>query len=231
MRRNDDMILTTSSSIEGYKITAQCGLVFGETVFKHGFLSRLGASVSNTIDTLALGSREMSGSMGLIEEARAFAYDKMIRQAKELGANAIIAIDSDNTIGGDIMYISLYGTAVRAVSEKDYEKQIAAEREAAMQREAEMERQAQERKQRLDELKERRSAGDFAAEEKLLSEIASYDSVMQIWQSWSASGLDVKYPDITSRIKNSKETERMYGKMAGEANAIKKMINEAIFEE
>ena len=36
----------------------------------------------------------------------------MMKAALDLGANAIIAIDSDNTIGDSICYLSLYGTAV-----------------------------------------------------------------------------------------------------------------------
>ena len=56
----------------------------------------------------------MKGQVGIIEEARKFAYVKMMKEAKDRGANAIIAIDSDNTIGESICYLSLYGTAVYA---------------------------------------------------------------------------------------------------------------------
>lgn len=231
MKRYSDFILTTAPTVEGYRIIGQYGLVFGETVFKHGFMSRLGASLSNAVDTVSWGSRELSGSMELIEEARQYAYDKMVNEAKSRGANAIIAIDSDNTFGGDVMYISLYGTAVKVVSEREYENQIAAEREAAVQRQAEKERQAQEQKARVDELRRRRAAGEFAREEKLLSDIESIDSVAEIWKLWSASWLDTKYPDITKRIKAAKSSEAMYGKMSGEADSIRKMIQESIFGE
>lgn len=37
-----------------------------------------------------------------------------MREALDRGANAIIAIDSDNTIGDNTCYLSLYGTAVYA---------------------------------------------------------------------------------------------------------------------
>ena len=231
MKQYSDFILTTAPTIEGYRIIGQYGLVFGETVFKHGFMSRLGAGLSDAVDTISWGSREMSGSMGLIEDARQYAYDKMIAEAKNRGANAIIAIDSDNTFGGDVMYISLYGTAVKVVSEREYENQIAAEREAAAQRQAEKERQAREQKARVDELRRRRAAGEFAREEKLLSDIESIDSVAEIWKLWSASWLDAKYPDITKRIKVAKNSETMYGKMSGEADSIRKMIHESIFGE
>ena len=124
MKTPKDFILTTASTIEGYKIIEQHGLVFGETVFKHGFLARFGADFSNTVDLIRWGSREMSGSVDLIEQARQFAYDKMIEEAKNRGANAIIAIDSDNTFGNDMMYLSLYGTAVKAVPEAEYKQKM-----------------------------------------------------------------------------------------------------------
>ena len=107
------LLMSTTANLEGYRITEQKGLVFGETVFKHSFLSSLGAGISNAIDMLSLRSTEMSGSVGLIEEARKFAFSKMMDDARARGANAIIGIESDNTIGGDIMYLSLYGTAVK----------------------------------------------------------------------------------------------------------------------
>ena len=222
MRKYNDFVITTASSIDGYRIIEQCGIVFGETVFKHGFLSRLGAGLSDIVDTVSWGSREMSGSMSLIEEARQYAYDKMVREARNRGANAIIAIDSDNTIGGDIMYISLYGTAVRVVSEQDYQNQIIAEKEAAAQKEAK-------KKQWEDQLKQRRASGEYAQEDELLSEIEQLDSLMKIWQLWQSSGLDAKYPGITSQIKGAKESERMYGKMEGDVRIIKKMISDTFY--
>ncbi len=231
MKQYGDMILTTASSIEGYKIIAQCGLVFGETVFKHGFISRFGAGLSNAVDTLSWGSREMSGSMELIENAREFAYDKMIREAKNRGANAIIAIDSDNTFGGDIMYLSLYGTAVKAVSEDDYENQIRIEQEAREKKEVEDKRLELERKQRMDDIQKRKAAGEYSSEERFLKDIDSVDSVAQIWDYWLSAGLDRKYAEITRKIKIQKDSERMYGKMPGEASNLRNIIRASIFGE
>ena len=109
----NDILMSTTAVIDGYKIVENCGIVFGETVFKHSFVSSLGASLSNMFDLLSFQSTEMSGSMNLIETARDYAYKKMIAQATSRGANAVVGIESDNTIGGEIMYISLYGTAVK----------------------------------------------------------------------------------------------------------------------
>ena len=70
------------------------------------------AGVTSFLDNINIFSHEMQGSTALIERARDYAYEKMKYEAVNRGANAVIAIDTDNTIGGEIMYLCLYGTAV-----------------------------------------------------------------------------------------------------------------------
>ena len=70
------------------------------------------SAIGDVFRTFSFSAKEMKGQVSIIEEARRFAYVKMMRRALDLGANAIIAIDSDNTIGESICYLSLYGTAV-----------------------------------------------------------------------------------------------------------------------
>ena len=106
------LLLSTAGTLEGYKVTKQLGVVFGETVFKPSAGQQIASSVGDTFRAFAISAKEMKGQVSIIEEARKFAYVKMMKSALERGANAIIAIDSDNTIGDSICYLSLYGTAV-----------------------------------------------------------------------------------------------------------------------
>lgn len=108
----DNMILTTCPSIEGYRVTKQCGLVFGECLFKSGLLKSISASISNFADLLSFSETELSGSMELLERAREYAIGKLKKAAAERGANAVVGIDSESSAGGDIMHISISGTAV-----------------------------------------------------------------------------------------------------------------------
>lgn len=112
------LILTTTSVLQGYKITKQLGVVFGETVFKPSAGQQFASSIGDAFRAMSFSSKEMAGQVGIIEEARKFAYTKMMQEALDLGANAIIGIDSDNTIGDNICYLSLYGTAVYAEPEE-----------------------------------------------------------------------------------------------------------------
>jgi uncharacterized protein YbjQ (UPF0145 family) len=224
MKRDSGFLLSTASTLEGYRIVEQCGVVFGETVFKHGFMSKLGAGLSNFGDSLSMRSREMSGSVDLIEEARDYAYEKMIAQAKSRGANAVIAIDSDNTVGGDIMYISLYGTAVKAVSGEEYEQQAAAAKQVTASRQREATRKEAEQRQHLESLKQKRANGELDREVAFLQEIEDVDSLIRLWEIWDSYGFGAKYNDLNKELAAEKVSERMYGKLPGETFAMKKKI-------
>ena len=108
------LILSTAGSLEGYRITKQLGVVFGETVFKPSAGQQFASAFGDMFRAMSFSAKEMSGQVSIIEEARKFAYVKMMKAAINRGANAVIAIDSDNTIGDSICYLSLYGTAVYA---------------------------------------------------------------------------------------------------------------------
>lgn len=103
----NDILITTSTSLEGYKITKQLGLVRGITVRSRslfgnmagGFLSLLGGK--NSIYT------------ELCEKTREEALQLMISHGKQLGCNAIINMRYDaNEVLSGITEVLAYGTAV-----------------------------------------------------------------------------------------------------------------------
>ena len=59
----EDILMTTASSLEGYVIVKQCGIVFGETFFKNSALDSLSAGISNMVDSFRLRSTEMTGQL------------------------------------------------------------------------------------------------------------------------------------------------------------------------
>ncbi len=107
------MIVSSCSSIDGYRATKQFGMVFGECVFKSGFFKRLGASIENIADMVSFGDKELGGSTQLMDSARNYAMAKMINTAAEKGANAVIGVDAESSIGGELIHVMIYGTAVR----------------------------------------------------------------------------------------------------------------------
>lgn len=233
-----DMKLTTASSLEGYRVVQQFGIVFGEVVFKHGFLKSLGASLSDTIDKIRFGSHEMSGSSALIESAREYAYEKMIKQASDRGANAIIAIDTDNTIGGEIMYISLYGTAVKVVPEEDYENEKRKARDVEEQEKARIEKLKEEiirqKKEMADEIEQKKQKGieidEVSAEDMFLAQMKEEKTLTSIWKIWSIYELGSKYRNIDTYLSMKKDTEIQQGKL-NNLEQIKNIVEQMLTKE
>ena len=103
------MLLTTTPSVEGRRITRYCGIVAGEAI--------LGA---NVIKDFFAGIRDIvGGRSGLYErelqKARTLAMEELEERAQALGANAVVGIDLDYEVvgqNGSMLMVSISGTAV-----------------------------------------------------------------------------------------------------------------------
>ena len=102
------MILTTTQDISEKKITKTFGLVKGNTIRARN----IGRDIIAVLKNLVGG--ELKGYTELLEDARTEARNRMIAQATELGANAVVNVrmnTSSITQGASELYI--YGTAVK----------------------------------------------------------------------------------------------------------------------
>ena len=102
------MLLVTTDNICGKEIKEVLGLVKGATVqSKH-----IGKDFMAGMKTIVGG--ELKGYTEMLTESRKLATDRMIEEAKALGADAIVAIrygSSEATQGASEMLA--YGTAVK----------------------------------------------------------------------------------------------------------------------
>jgi uncharacterized protein YbjQ (UPF0145 family) len=97
----------TTNEVPGYRITRVHGDVFGLIVRARNYFSNLGASFR----TLAGG--EVAGYTRLLTDSRNQARERMWREARARGANAVVAMRFDCNEIGDIMSeVAAYGTAV-----------------------------------------------------------------------------------------------------------------------
>ena len=103
------MILTTTPSVEGKKITDYRGVVFGEVVSGVDFVRDFAAGLSNFF-----GGRSGSYEEELMN-ARQTALQELAQRAKALGANAVVGIDIDYEVLGannGMLMVTASGTAV-----------------------------------------------------------------------------------------------------------------------
>jgi uncharacterized protein YbjQ (UPF0145 family) len=103
------MIVTTTPSVEGRRITRYCGVVAGEAI--------LGA---NLFKDLFAGIRDLVGGRSAtyereLQRARDIAMQELQQRAQEFGANAVVGVDLDYEVlgqGNGMLMVSASGTAV-----------------------------------------------------------------------------------------------------------------------
>ena len=104
------MLITTTNTIEGRRVTAYYGIVTGETIIGANIVKDFFASITDIV-----GGRSGKNEQ-VLREAKQIALREMEENAARLGANAVIAVDLDyETIGdkGSMMMVSASGTAVK----------------------------------------------------------------------------------------------------------------------
>ncbi len=101
------MMVSTTNDIPGHAVVRHLGLARGITVRSRSVLGNLGGGIQ------AIFGGKLSIYVSLAETARAEAYDHLVEQAREMGANAIIGMRYDaNEIMEGITEVLAYGTAV-----------------------------------------------------------------------------------------------------------------------
>ena len=103
------MILTTTPTIEGKRITRYLGVVTGEAIIGANIFSDFFAKVRDIVGGRA-GAYENA-----LADARKIAMEDLQAAAAKLGANAVIGIDLDYEVLGQdngMLMVSVSGTAV-----------------------------------------------------------------------------------------------------------------------
>jgi len=103
------MLMTTTATIEGKKISRYAGIVTGEAIIGANIFTDFMAKVRDIV-----GGR--SGAYeGALADAREIAMKEMEDDARRLGANAIVGVDLDYEVLGQtngMLMVAVSGTAV-----------------------------------------------------------------------------------------------------------------------
>ena len=101
------MIVTTTPSIEGHKITGYKGIVVSEAIMGANVVRDIFASITDIV-----GGRSGAYETKL-QDARETALSELQSRAAALGADAVVGVDLDYEVVGDTMLmVSASGTAV-----------------------------------------------------------------------------------------------------------------------
>lgn len=103
------MIVTTTPTIEGRRITDYRGVVAGEAILGANLFKDLFAGIRDLV-----GGRSSTYEREL-QRARDIAMGELTQRAAELGANAVVGVDLDYEVLGQnngMLMVSASGTAV-----------------------------------------------------------------------------------------------------------------------
>lgn len=114
------MIVTTTESIAGHRIEETLGTVRGNTIRARN----VGRDITQGLRNIVGG--ELKSYTGLMADARDEATDRMIAEAEEMGADAVVSvryITAEVTQGA--AEILAYGTAVKLEPEVESDVDVA----------------------------------------------------------------------------------------------------------
>jgi uncharacterized protein YbjQ (UPF0145 family) len=105
------MLVVTTPSIEGRRISRYLGLVSGDAILGANIFKDFFAGIRDIV-----GGRSAAYEQEL-RKAKTIALEEMQAEAEQMGANAVIAVDLDyETVqvgsGGGMLMVSASGTAV-----------------------------------------------------------------------------------------------------------------------
>ena len=102
------MLVATTNDLPGYRVTAHIGMVRGVTVRSRSVIGNIGGAVQSIF------GGNITIYTKLAETARQEAYDLLVQHAREMGADAVLAMRYDaNEIMEGITEVLAYGTAVK----------------------------------------------------------------------------------------------------------------------
>ncbi len=104
---NNDLLVTTTEHIPGKEYEV-IGEVFGLTTQSKNVLRNMGAALKNVV------GGEIKDYTKMLDEARNISVDRLRKNARDMGADAVVMMRFDSgSIGTDMQSVAAYGTAVK----------------------------------------------------------------------------------------------------------------------
>lgn len=101
------MIVATTENIAGHRVRETLGQCFGVVVRSRGVAGNIAAGLRSLI------GGEIKEYTSMVEESRRHALDRLVENARAMGANAVVMMRFDGSeIGQSMSEVVAYGTAV-----------------------------------------------------------------------------------------------------------------------
>ncbi|HEX2208998.1 MAG TPA: heavy metal-binding domain-containing protein [Longimicrobium sp.] len=105
------MLITTTNTVEGRRVTEYLGLVTGEAILGANIFRDLFAGIRDIVGGRSAAYEEE------LRKAKQIAINEMVQEAQQRGGNAVIGVDLDYENismgqGGGMLMVSASGTAI-----------------------------------------------------------------------------------------------------------------------
>lgn len=105
---SDEVMMSTTFDLPGYKVDQQIGLCWGVLVRSVGFAKGFTGGFKS------LQAGEVPQYTDVVNKAREQAVDRMMEHAQQLGANAVMGVRFDSCdVAENLAEVIAYGTAVK----------------------------------------------------------------------------------------------------------------------
>lgn len=204
-----DVLLTTTSSVEGYSILKYFDVISEEVCFNNSFISSIKHGLYDFVSSVAsiFGDTEMEGTSLAILKAKEYVKEKLKERAKSIGANAVIGVDFETSFGTSqtSIRVSINGTAVFIKSIADIQNEIATKK-AAEDLKIENEKKIQESKEKFNNAK----TFEYELHEQIINSLKSAKEILEYVTSLHIQ--DSYFNDtVIPELQKMAEIERMYG--------------------
>jgi uncharacterized protein YbjQ (UPF0145 family) len=151
------MILSTGHNLDGYVITEYIDVIFDELLVGIGFKKGLTSTIDNVISSFTgTEATEMIERLNMIKAAL---KHRVVRKADNLGANAIIGVSFESSRIGELLMVSMTGTAVKIERLADYNPETIESNQRIIEEE-------EKRNERLRQVEEQRKLSEQRRAEK-----------------------------------------------------------------
>lgn len=209
------MKLTTGYEFQGYFITEYYDVIFDEMLVGLG----LGKSIASSFDNLfsALSGSEATTMVEKLNAVKRELRDRVIKKAKNLGANALIGIDFESSKLGDMIMVSMTATAVK-IDKVISPLPCTSAQKAKEEADAYEQQKVAEEKQRWERAK--KEGFEFESFIKILREYETVREMYAYVERMVAEQPNVFSEECMQKLKKSLMAEKVYGKSVGKSSFI-----------
>ena len=124
---DEKFLLTTTNTFEGYSILEYKDVISEEVIFATKLISQFKNKLNDFLDSFGafFEDTELSGTSTAILKAKEYVKEKLKAKAKSIGANAIVGIDYETSLGTSDtnIRVSINGTAVVIKKTQDIQRE------------------------------------------------------------------------------------------------------------